>query len=38
MREDVVPASKIKERLIRDDEYYGWPNGVALFTQSIKQA
>jgi kojibiose phosphorylase len=38
MLEDVVPASKIKERLIRDDEYYGWPNGVALFTQSIKQA
>lgn len=36
--EEILPASKIKERLIREDEYYGWPVGVAVFTQVIKQA
>lgn len=36
--EEVIPAEKIKERLIKDDEYYGWPNGITVFTQTIKQA
>jgi len=36
--EDVVPAHKIKDRLIREDEYYGWPVGVTVFTRVSKQA
>ena len=36
--ESILPAEKIKERLIQKDEYYGWPNGIAVFTQVIKQA
>jgi len=36
--ERVSPVEKIKERLIKEDEYYGWPNGIAVFTQAIKQA
>jgi len=36
--ERVIPVEKIKERLIKEDEYYGWPNGIAVFTQAIKQA
>ncbi len=36
--ETVLPASKLKERLIDEGEYYGWPNGIAVYTQCIKQA
>ncbi|HRW33676.1 MAG TPA: glycosyl hydrolase family 65 protein [Thermotogota bacterium] len=36
--ESLLPVENIKERLIRKDEYYGWPNGVAVYTQAIKQA
>jgi len=36
--ESITPAEKIKDRLIKKDEYYGWPNGIAVFTQAIKQA
>ena len=36
--ESITPAEKIKDRLIEKDEYYGWPNGIAVFTQAIKQA
>ncbi|MFW6248689.1 MAG: glycosyl hydrolase family 65 protein [Bacteroidota bacterium] len=36
--ESITPAEKIKKRLIKKDEYYGWPNGIAVFTQAIKQA
>jgi kojibiose phosphorylase len=36
--ESITPAEKIKDRLIKKDEYYGWPNGIAVFTQVIKQA
>ncbi|RAK10503.1 kojibiose phosphorylase [Halanaerobium saccharolyticum] len=31
-------AEVLEERLINQDEYWGWPNGVAVFTQVIKQA
>jgi kojibiose phosphorylase len=31
-------AEVLKDRLIDKDEYWGWPNGVAVFTQVIKQA
>ncbi len=31
-------AEVLKERLIDKEEYWGWPNGVAVFTQVIKQA
>jgi len=31
-------AEVLKERLIDKQEYWGWPNGVAVFTQVIKQA
>lgn len=31
-------AEVLKDRLINKDEYWGWPNGVAVFTQVIKQA
>ncbi len=36
--ESIVPADKIKERLINPEEYYGWPNGIAVFTQCLKQS
>ncbi|MBZ4682814.1 MAG: 1,2-alpha-glucosylglycerol phosphorylase [Fusobacteriaceae bacterium] len=36
--EDIVPASKVTERLKHKEEYYGWPNGITVFTQCIKQA
>ncbi len=35
--EDVLPA-ELEERLIDKNEYWGWPNGVAVHTQVIKQA
>ncbi|MFN2340213.1 MAG: glycosyl hydrolase family 65 protein [Halanaerobium sp.] len=31
-------AEVLKNRLIDKEEYWGWPNGVAVFTQVIKQA
>jgi kojibiose phosphorylase len=31
-------AEELEKRLINKDEYWGWPNGVAVFTQVIKQA
>jgi kojibiose phosphorylase len=31
-------AEVLEERLIDKQEYWGWPNGVAVFTQVIKQA
>ena len=31
-------AEVLKGRLIDKEEYWGWPNGVAVFTQVIKQA
>ncbi len=31
-------AEVLKDRLIDQEEYWGWPNGVAVFTQVIKQA
>ncbi|SFL36034.1 glycosyl hydrolase family 65 protein [Halanaerobium salsuginis] len=31
-------AEVIKKRLINNQEYWGWPNGIAVFTQVIKQA
>ena len=36
--ESVTPAKMIKNRLLKMNEYYGWPNGIAVFTQAIKQA
>lgn len=36
--ETIIPAKKVTERLIREDEYYGYPNGVTVRTQCIKQA
>ncbi|MGM0509101.1 MAG: glycosyl hydrolase family 65 protein, partial [Fusobacteriota bacterium] len=36
--ETIIPANKITERLQDEEEYYGWPNGIAVFTQCIKQA
>lgn len=35
--EDVRPA-ELRERLLDADEYWGWPNGVAVHTQVSKQA
>ena len=35
--EDLYPAS-LQERLIDKNEYWGWPNGVAVHTQVAKQA
>ncbi len=35
--EDVLP-SRLEERLIDKNEYWGWPNGVAVHTRVIKQA
>ncbi|MFW5979550.1 MAG: glycosyl hydrolase family 65 protein [Halanaerobium sp.] len=31
-------ADVLEDRLIDKEEYWGWPNGVAVFTQVIKQA
>lgn len=31
-------AEELEKRLINKEEYWGWPNGVAVFTQVIKQA
>nr|4KTP_A Chain A, Glycoside hydrolase family 65 central catalytic [[Bacillus] selenitireducens MLS10]4KTP_B Chain B, Glycoside hydrolase family 65 central catalytic [[Bacillus] selenitireducens MLS10] len=36
--ETIIPAKKVTERLIKEDEYYGYPNGVTVRTQCIKQA
>lgn len=36
--ESIVPARKVTERLINHEEYYGWPNGITVFTQCLKQA
>ncbi len=35
--EDTTPE-KLRERLLDPEEYWGWPNGVAVETQIIKQA
>ena len=35
--EDVRPDA-VAERLVDPDEYWGWPNGVAVHTQVLKQA
>ena len=35
--EDVTPA-EVSERLLDPNEYWGWPNGVAVATQVSKQA
>jgi len=35
--EDIRPQ-QLKERLIDPDEYWGWPNGIAVHTQVMKQA
>jgi len=35
--EDVMP-SRLEERLIDKNEYWGWPNGIAVHTRVIKQA
>jgi kojibiose phosphorylase len=36
--ESIVPASDVTKRLIDSEEYYGWPNGITVFTQCLKQA
>ena len=35
--EDITPAA-LKERLIDPEEYWGWPNGIAVEAQVLKQA
>ncbi|MFW5835936.1 MAG: glycosyl hydrolase family 65 protein [bacterium] len=35
--EDITP-DRLRERLIDPGEYWGWPNGIAVRTQVIKQA
>ncbi len=35
--EDVRPAA-VRQRLLDPEEYWGWPNGVAVRTQVLKQA
>ncbi len=35
--EDITPE-ELKERLIHPDEYWGWPNGIAVHAQVLKQA
>ncbi len=35
--EDITPQ-ELQERLIDPGEYWGWPNGIAVHTQVIKQA
>lgn len=36
--ESIVPASEVTKRLIDKEEYYGWPNGITVHTQCLKQA
>jgi len=36
-REDIRPDA-LRERLIHPEEYWGWPNGIAVETQVLKQA
>jgi kojibiose phosphorylase len=36
--ESIVPAHKVTQRLRDPEEYYGWPNGITVFTQCNKQA
>ncbi len=36
--ETIIPAEKVIKRLQDEGEYYGWPNGITVFTQCIKQA
>ncbi len=36
--ESITPAADVRKRLIDPEEYYGWPTGIAVFTQVIKQA
>lgn len=36
--ESIVPATDVTKRLIDPEEYYGWPNGIAVFTQCNKQS
>jgi kojibiose phosphorylase len=36
--ESIVPASDVTKRLIDKEEYYGWPNGITVYTQCLKQA
>ncbi len=33
-----VPPEEVRKRLIDPEEYWGWPNGVAVATQVLKQA
>jgi kojibiose phosphorylase len=35
--EDIFP-DQVRKRLIDPDEYWGWPNGIAVHTQVLKQA
>ncbi len=35
--EDITPEA-LRERLIHPEEYWGWPNGIAVETQVLKQA
>lgn len=35
--EDITPP-ELRKRLINSDEYWGWPNGIAVETQVLKQA
>ncbi len=35
--EDIIPL-ELSKRLINPDEYWGWPNGIAVETQVLKQA
>ena len=35
--EDITPA-KLRQRLIDPEEYWGWPNGIAVEAQVLKQA
>jgi len=36
--ESIVPAEEVTKRLIDKEEYYGWPNGITVYTQCLKQA
>lgn len=36
--ESIVPAHEVTKRLKHHEEYYGWPNGITVFTQCNKQA
>lgn len=35
--EDITPAA-LRERLVHPEEYWGWPNGIAVEAQVLKQA